>query len=163
MKSPDACSRPPRDTEWQEGGLSSARGFTLIETSIALVVMMVAALAATSLFIYAMTNNSGANDRAIATAIAQQHIEQLRSTTSFTDASLAVGATGTQTTTLPTVTAANRNYVVVRTVCNTAACGGSSTLKRITVQVTLQGAGPAWARTPITVTSVRSALMIGTN
>jgi len=127
------------------------------------VVMMVAALAATSLFIYAMTNNSGANDRAIAIAIAQQQIEQLRSAVSFTDASLDVGATGQKTTTLPTVTAADRNYAIVRTVCNTTACGGSNTLKRITIQVTLQGAGAAWALTPITVTSVRSALIVGTN
>src|SRR5437762_968764 len=53
-------------------------GFTLIETSIAMVIMMVAGLGVISLFTYSIGYNSGGNDRAVAISIAQQQIEQLR-------------------------------------------------------------------------------------
>src|SRR5258708_9132508 len=55
------------------------RGFTLVETSIALFILMVAGLGLASLFTYSIQNNSGGNDRAVAMSIAQQQIEQFRS------------------------------------------------------------------------------------
>ena len=62
-------------------------GFTLIETSIALVVMMVVALSMSSLFLYSFQNNVGGNDRALAMAVAQRQLEQLRSA-AFDDATM---------------------------------------------------------------------------
>jgi prepilin-type N-terminal cleavage/methylation domain-containing protein len=56
----------------------SQQGFTLIETSIALVIMMIAGLGAASLFVYAMGNNSSARDRELSMAVAQQQMEFLR-------------------------------------------------------------------------------------
>ena len=56
------------------------RGFTLVETSIALLVMLVAGLAASSLFVYSIKYNTGANDRAVAQSLAQRQIETLRKT-----------------------------------------------------------------------------------
>lgn len=53
-------------------------GFTLIETSIALVVMMIVGLGAASLFVYAMNSNSRARDRELSMAVAQQEMEFLR-------------------------------------------------------------------------------------
>ncbi len=138
-------------------GAAGERGFTLIETSIALVLMMVVGLSSVSLFLYSIQNNSGASDRALAAAVVQQELEQLRSV-SFTDASL-----NATTGTTKTVTSAGRPYSVLKVVCNTSACGGNATLKVVTVTVTPQGAGPAWTRTPITITTLRSTAAQGTN
>lgn len=70
----------------------NARGFTLIETCIALVVMMVVGLGATSLFLYALRSNTGGSERSQALAIAQQRLEELR-TMSYNDPQLAIGQT----------------------------------------------------------------------
>ncbi|HEV2704422.1 MAG TPA: prepilin-type N-terminal cleavage/methylation domain-containing protein [Pyrinomonadaceae bacterium] len=61
-------------------GASAERGFTLIETAIALVIMMIAGFGAISLFIFSINFNAGASDRARAFAIAQQRMEMLRAT-----------------------------------------------------------------------------------
>jgi type II secretory pathway pseudopilin PulG len=70
----------------------NAQGFTLIETCIALVVMMVVGLGATSLFLFALRSNTGGSERSQALAIAQQRLEELR-TLSFNDPQLAIGQT----------------------------------------------------------------------
>jgi Tfp pilus assembly protein PilV len=132
------------------------RGFTLIETAIALVVMMVIGLAVASLFVYAIKYNSGANDRLISLAIAQQRMERLRKTP-FTDAVFSTDST------TETVTNASRTYDVVTTVCSTSSCGGSSSLKLITVQVTPLGATGQWSSTPVSVTALRATQTIGAN
>lgn len=134
-------------------GMSQARtcegGFTMIETAVALVVMMVAGLSVASLFMYATRNNSGAADRAAALAIAQQRMERLRSA-DFDDASLAAGTTNV------TVVSAGRSYTVQTNICETAACGGSTSLKRITIQVTPASAGTIWASNSVNIISLRA-------
>ena len=103
----------------------SERGFTLIETSIAMVVMMVAALAVASLFSFSMQNNVGGNERALAMGVAQQQLEQLRSVT-FEDASLNVGTTNS------TVNSGGHSYAVVKTITNeTNPNGSNKQLRRI--------------------------------
>src|SRR5204863_7166935 len=87
------------------------RGFTLVETTIASLVMMVAALACSSLFVFSMQNNVGGGERALAMAVAQQQLERIRSVT-FEDATLNAG------TVTATVTTANRNYTVSKTVAD---------------------------------------------
>ena len=67
-------------------------GFTLVETSIAFVVMMVAALACSSLFVFSINNNVGGSERAMSMGIAQQQLEQLRSV-DYEDSSLNDGTT----------------------------------------------------------------------
>jgi Tfp pilus assembly protein PilV len=131
----------------------SERGFTLIETAIALCVMMIASLAAASLFAYAINYNSGANDRAMALAIAQQRMERLRKS-AFTETSL------TTASLTEAVTSVGRNYSVLTTICPQSSCGGSATLKMITVQVTPQGASQ-WANIAMTVISKRSTPTVG--
>src|SRR5215510_4194655 len=54
------------------------KGFTLIETSIALVMMLIVSLGAASLFAYASNANSNADDRELAMAIAQKRLEWMR-------------------------------------------------------------------------------------
>ena len=142
-----------QNRELTRGDNTSDRGFTLLETSIALVVMMVVTLGTASLFVYAIKNNDGSNDQALALAVAQQRMERLRRTP-FNDTSL-----NTLLST-ETVTSAGRLYTVATTVCSTSDCGGSATLKIITVQVTPQN-GSAWANTPAILVSQRAGPSLG--
>jgi prepilin-type N-terminal cleavage/methylation domain-containing protein len=142
---------PMKETEGRRRG---ERGFTLVETSIAMVVMLVAGLAVSSLFVYAIKFNTGANDRAVAQALAQRQMETLRKT-DYDDI-----AASTQT-----VTSAGRDFSVAVAVCNdgTAACGGSASVKRLTVTVTPQsGNSGAWALTSVTLVTLRSSTATGT-
>ena len=139
------------------------RGFTLMETAIALVLLMIVGLGAASLFFYAATNTSTAYDRQLAMAVGQQHIEELRAL-NFTDTAL-VATTGTDTN----VTSASRPYSVRTVVTDSLPVNGQPTLKTISVRVTPQGAGSTWARTitslfgSVTVTTQRSTLLLGPN
>ena len=130
-------------------------GFTLIETSIALLVMMVGALACTSLFVFSLQNNVGGGERALAMAVAQQQLEELRSVT-YEDTTLTAGTTTT------TVRSGERNYTVQRTVADETNSDNSlKQLKRITITVTPQTAGADWMRTPVVLVSERSTLATG--
>ena len=133
---------------------SGERGFTLLETTIALVVMMVMALAVVSLFVFAIGYNAGANDRALGLAIAQQRMERLRKT-SWTDASLNAG------TVTETASSGGRTYNLSTTICNTSDCGGSATSKVITVQVAPASSTSQWSRTAATIITRRSAPAVG--
>jgi prepilin-type N-terminal cleavage/methylation domain-containing protein len=132
------------------------RGFTLIETTIASLVMLVAALACSSLFVFSVQNNVGGGERALAMAVAQQQLEQIRSV-AFEDSTLNVG------TTTSTVSSGARNYTVQRTVASETNINGSAKqLKRITITVTPQVlAGPNWTRTSVVLVTLRSTLASG--
>ncbi|HWT00450.1 MAG TPA: prepilin-type N-terminal cleavage/methylation domain-containing protein [Pyrinomonadaceae bacterium] len=152
---------------------SSERGFTMIETAIALVVMMVVGLGAASLFFFAAQNNIGANDRELAMAVAQKRMEWLRSmpldpTTTTTAYSYpggglkATSANGVSETT----TNGGRPYQVVTTITdvdtdldNTATSNAiPPTIKVITIRVTPLGAGPEFNQ----VTSVFGSVTLTT-
>ena len=135
-------------------GSKSERGFTMIETVVSLVVMMIVGLGAASLFMYAVRNNSGAADRAVAVAIAQQRMERLRSV-DYTDASLNIGTTNT------TVTNYGRLYRVQTVICASVACSGSNTIKKIIIQVTPTSAGTVWASNTVSVTALRASPVPG--
>lgn len=109
------------------------QGFTLLETSLALVMMMVVGLGAASLFFYAVGANTTARDRELSMAVAQQQMEQLRNT-AFDDLDTAVAATGGDHR---TATSAGRQYLVVTTIAETVE--GDPTKKTLTVQVTPSG------------------------
>ena len=132
------------------------RGFSLVETSISMVVMMVAGLAVSSLFAFSMQNNVGGNERALAMAVAQQQLEQLRSV-SFEDSTMSVGTTST------TISNGDHNYSVVKAITNeTNANGSAKELRKITITVTpLGGSHATWTRTSITLVSLRSTLASG--
>ncbi|HEV3468652.1 MAG TPA: hypothetical protein VG148_04980 [Pyrinomonadaceae bacterium] len=131
-------------------------GFTLIETAISLGVMLVAALGVAALFVHSMNNNTGASERAMAMAVAQQRIERLRSV-SF-DQVLNEDAV---------VESGGRQYAidVNVTVVDTDADDGKDTLKRIEVEVmplNANGAG-VWAEGAVTLWTERAALTLGDN
>jgi prepilin-type N-terminal cleavage/methylation domain-containing protein len=131
------------------------RGFTLIETSISMVVMMVAWLAVSSLFAFSLQNNVGGGDRALAMGVAQQQLEQLRSVT-FEDASLNAG------TTTSTVTTGERSYDVDKTITDETNDDDSPRqLKKITITVTPTEGTPTWTRSSVVLVSFRSTLAPG--
>jgi Tfp pilus assembly protein PilV len=138
-------------------------GFTLMETSIAFVLLMIVGLGAASLFFYAAINTSTANDRQLAMAVAQQRVEELRSVL-FTDASLTATA-GTDAN----VTSAGRPYKVRTVISDGVVVNGQPTIKTITLRVTPQGAGSQWTRTitslfgSVTITTQRTTLLLGPN
>ncbi|MEP6919958.1 MAG: prepilin-type N-terminal cleavage/methylation domain-containing protein [bacterium] len=137
---------------------ATERGFTLIETTIAMVVMMIAALGVASLFTYSIQFSSGGDDRAMAMSIAQQQIEQVRSVT-FSDAIL--NTTTTSGTVLSPDTVSNgRTYQVTRTVTGSNNnASGTPTLKTITIRVDPRS--PGWAGFPVILRTVRSANSTG--
>jgi Tfp pilus assembly protein PilV len=136
-------------------------GFTIIETSIALVLMMIVSVGLAPLFVYATRYNSAAAIRAGALAIAQIKLEQLRATSfnscvSSTE-TLSVGdpATGLQT------------YTVEMTVVNT-----TTTLKDVTLVITPHarsttggqyGGTRGWMYGQVTVYTKRTAITPGPN
>lgn len=116
------------------------RGFTLIETTIALVVMMIVMLAAASLFAYAVYHNSTGVDRAQTLAVAQESMEILRSA-SFSKSKVDVllnPGTFQQKNVPRGGTNGVRYYDITWTIVDT-----TPTVKTITVQVTPTGAGMA--------------------
>ena len=119
----------------QEGRRGSQEhGFTLLETSVALVILMIAALGSVSVFAYSVRNNSAAQDRELAMGVAQHALEQFRNVP-FTDASLTATAGTTST-----VTRAGRQYRIVTVIADEDVINGQPTIKTITVQVTPQSA-----------------------
>jgi prepilin-type N-terminal cleavage/methylation domain-containing protein len=112
---------------------SHETGFTLLETAIAMVLLAVVALGVASLFAYAASATTSANDREMACAVAQQEMEQLRSV-QFNDASLAA-TSGTANM----VTRLGRTYRVVTVITDGALVNGNATLKTISVSVTSVG------------------------
>ena len=131
------------------------RGFTLVETCISMVVMMIAGLAVSSLFVFSLQNNVGGGDRALAMAVAQQQLEQLRSV-AYDDTTLSVG------TTTVTVTSGGRDYSVAKTIAlETNDDTSSKALKKITLVVTPLDGAKAWTRTSVTLATLRSSLASG--
>src|SRR5438128_10904069 len=106
-----------QNRELTRGDNTSDRGFTLLETSIALVVMMVVTLGTASLFLYAIKNNDGPHDQALALAVAQQRMERLRRNP-LNDTSL-----NTLLST-ETVTSPRRRNTVATTDCDASHSGG---------------------------------------
>jgi Tfp pilus assembly protein PilV len=125
------------------------RGFTLMETTTALLVMMIGGLGICAVFVYAIKNNTGSRDRAAAIAVAQQQMEQFRSLT-FTDAAL------TAATSTTTVQSAGRTYTVKTTITNT-----TSSLKTVTIEATPLLSTDPWALGTVKISVQRSAFALG--
>jgi type II secretory pathway pseudopilin PulG len=106
------------------------RGFTLIETTVSLLVMMVVGLGAASLFVFSVGSNTRARDRELSMAVAQQQLERLRNS-KYSNLTATLTETGGAN---KTVTSAGRSYSVVTTIADTLA--GDTTQKTITIQVT---------------------------
>lgn len=127
------------------------KGFTLMETACALLVMMIGGLGICAVFAYAIKNNTGSRDRAAAIAVAQQQMERFRNLT-FLDAALTAGPATTAT-----VESAGRTYTVTTTITNT-----TTSLKTIQIDVTPLLSSDPWALGTVSVRVQRSAFSLGT-
>src|SRR5215213_11967838 len=134
-------------------------GFTLIETCIAMVMLMVIVCGVLPLGVYALKYNSAAAIRAGAVTAAQRKLEQLRagSFTSCISSSEVVTVGPTE----------SNSYTVEVTVTDVAA-----TLRNITIVVTPQGRSTAggtysgnegWMRGQVTVYTKRTTSTTGIN
>ena len=127
-------------------------GFTLLETAIAMVVMMVGGLGIAAVFAYAIKNNNGSRDRSIAIAVAQQEIERLRALP-FNDPAL----TATSVFATPvTVSNGGRNFSMRTIILDT-----SPSLKTIQIRVTPLGNSDAWASRTVQISIERAAFTLG--
>ena len=135
------------------------RGFTLIETCIAMVILMIVVCGVLPLGVYALKYNSAAAIRAGAVMAAQRKLEQLRadSFNSCISSSevVSVGPTDSQT------------YTVDVVVTDT-----TSTLKTITITVTPQGrstsggvysGNESWMRGQVVIYTKRTTSWTGSN
>lgn len=139
----DLRTRTGASSGAQPGGAEAERGFTLIETTIALLVMMIVMLGVASVFAFAVFNNSNGADRAQTLAVAQQRLETLRNlkfSETATDTDLTAGD-HTLTVKRGQGDEAGRKYKIDWNVADNP----TKTLKTITVNVTPITAGPAWA------------------
>ena len=136
---------------------ANERGFSMIESSVALVILMIAGLGVASVFTYSIQYNSGGNDRAVAISLAQQQMEQFRSV-AFTDPSLAIAGA----VVLPDKVSNGRTYRVTRTVMGSNNnVSGNPTLKTITIRVDPTSSG--WAGFPVILRTIRTATTTGTH
>lgn len=142
----------------QDNKHSSEAGFTLLETTISMVLMAIIGLGIAGLFAYAASNTSNAADREMAMAVAQQRMEQLKSV-EFSDTSLtATSSAGTSST----LTRLGRQYTVVTIITDSA----NATSKSITVKVTPQASTTPNVNTifgSVTLVTKRSAQQMGSN
>ncbi|MBA3767109.1 MAG: prepilin-type N-terminal cleavage/methylation domain-containing protein [Acidobacteria bacterium] len=146
-----------RSKKKREKSRRGEHGFTLIETTIGLVVMMVVTLGSATLFAYAVRNNSGGNDRAQSLAIAQQALETLRNaryTVTVMDPILQ------QTTATPppqTVRREGRPYTLTARIDDMPPPGSTvPTMKIITVTVTPQRASSFWSGGSVAIVTQRA-------
>ena len=122
------------------------RGFTLLETTIALLVMMIVMLGVASVFAFAVYNNSNGADRAQTLAVAQQSLEAFRNLEYSKTATHQDLTAGPHTLTVKRGQPGDtgRNYKIDWTVTDNP----SQTLKTISLSVTPITAGPSWASAP---------------
>ena len=139
-------------------------GFTLLETTIAMLVMTIVGLGVASAFFYAVSNTANAADREMAMAVAQQRLEQLRSV-AFTDSTM----NATPTPAVTTVTRAGRTFSITTTIADANVVAGQATLKTVTIKVIPQASSQSWTTAnnslfgSVTLVTERSAQWLGPN
>lgn len=136
----------------------SEAGFTLIETVISMVLMGIVGLGIAILFAFAASSTANAADREMATAVAQQKMEQLKSV-AFTDALLNTTSSAGVTT---TVTRLGRDYSVNTNIT----ANSTATLKTITIKVTPVASSAKSVTTifgSVTLVTTRGTQQLGSN
>jgi Tfp pilus assembly protein PilV len=159
----------------RQAGRTGERGFTLAETAIALLIMMVASVGVVSLFTYSIKYNAGAKDRELSMSVAQKRMEWLRGIPyNSTNRALAYHYPDTanpasgglaktaDTGVSETMTVGGRDYTVVTTIANVDNADNTlAKIKKLTIQVTPKGANAALGQ--VTLVTQRSIVAVGTN
>ncbi|HZT60685.1 MAG TPA: type II secretion system protein [Pyrinomonadaceae bacterium] len=148
------------NNKMRASGGARQQGFTITETVVALLIMMIAGLGAISLFVFSTNYNSGAADRARGLALAQQHMEILRATAY---GSLPIGTTNASENVGSPNTPDNdqRTFNVTTTVAYDPNVQNSHQ-KVITVTATPASAG-RWSGGAVTLVCYRSENTVGGN
>lgn len=162
-----AASRvPSRDGAGRRG----ERGFTLLETVIAMIIMMTVGLGASALFLYSVSNNTAATSRTQAYAVAQRNMERLRSvpyTDPLLDPTVApvCSTSNTQSANGADTSGTSYQFTVCRTVAaqNNVTVNGVTrpTTKLVTLTVTPFLNNAPWAAGAVTITTVRATAQHG--
>lgn len=138
--------------EYENENYRAEKGFSLVEVTISMVILMIVLLGVFVTFTYAINFNAGNNSRSQALAVLQQQVEQMRSakfTPEITDPLLVGGTRATQIVT----SADGGRYKVNVSVDNdlsATATGIQSTneattsLKEVSVTVALDSPTPGW-------------------
>lgn len=139
----------PRDTRGVCRFTDSRQsGFTILETTIAMLLMLIVALGSASLFSFSIYNNAAGSDRAVSLAIAQQALETMRGarfTTATTDARLN-GGTLVQNGVVRDGRSFSLTTIIDDNPATTAVeVNPNTTLKSITITVQSQSIGRGWA------------------
>ncbi|MDQ3907221.1 MAG: prepilin-type N-terminal cleavage/methylation domain-containing protein [Acidobacteriota bacterium] len=145
--------RHPRANRARQG----QGGFTIVETAIALLILMIVGLGAASFVLFSLRNNTGAGVRAGALAVGQQQMEELRAVT-FDNVESAVTAGGGSS---KTVTVAGQQYTVATSVTYSPS-STSPTLKTVTIDVTpVATSQPGWIGTGVRFVTTRATQKTG--
>ena len=136
----------------------------MLEAVVALLLMMIVGLGAASLFLYAIRYNQGAAERAMALAVAQQKLEELRAV-SFDDPLLdATNGTDICTQDAPCYSG-DRAFLANKTISDTnlVTVNGvpRATTKNITINVTPLRDNLRWTPGAISVSAQRATLVRG--
>ena len=138
-------------------GAGKQGGFTVIEATIGMLILLVAALGVASLFVYAANNNSGGVTRTIALTVAQHRLELLRNQPFYSATLAATGANPAPVT----VTRADGSFrvttVIVDGPASPPAPAAEVMRKTITVTVTPLGRRIGYSGAPVTLVTTRAA------
>ncbi|HVE59133.1 MAG TPA: prepilin-type N-terminal cleavage/methylation domain-containing protein [Pyrinomonadaceae bacterium] len=126
---------------------SGQSGFSLVEVTVAMTILLVAVLGVFISFAFAVSYNAGNSSRAQALAILQQKVEQMRSakfTPTVTDSTLTGGTKPAEV-----VTASDGNKYRIQVVVNNDPLAEGKTelttrFKEVSVTVTLERPTPGW-------------------
>lgn len=146
----------PEDKMQRENGATieartGEKGFTLVETTCAMVIILISLLGIAFSFTYAINYNAGNQSRAQALAFLQQEVEAMRAakfTPTVTDSTLTGGVKAARTVTSPT----GIQFTIQDTIDNDPFTAGvqddtavpNSTLKEITIVISLAAPSPGW-------------------
>ena len=153
--------KDPRTNNRRPARAAAARqeGFTIIETVVSMLIMMIAGFGAISLFMFSMNYNTGAADRARALALAQQRMEILRGTPYDSLSTVAAAMPASENVGSPnTPDNDQRTFNVTTTVADDANVPNSRQ-KVITVTVTPATAGP-WTGGGVMLRCYRSSNIV---
>jgi type II secretory pathway pseudopilin PulG len=146
---PSADSRTARDGSFVSR--DGEKGFTIVETTCALVIILIALLGVAFSFTYAINYNAGNQSRAQALALLQQEVEQIRAakfTPTVTDSTLTGGVKASRSVLSPT----GVHFTIQDTVDNDPFTAGiqdetavpAPTLKEVSITIRLEAPSPGW-------------------
>ena len=138
---------------------SNLRGFSLVEVTIAMVVLLIALLGVFTVFTYSVNYNAGNNSRTQALAVMQEETELLRSakfTPFITDSLLLGGIKPAKTV----ISGDGSKFNVETTIDDEPFVDGvqidvTKTLKEITLTIKLESPTPGWQTAIPTTTIIR--------